>query len=174
MGDFSRSRCRELALQFLYQAEFAGERRPEAVERFWRHYGPLFIFGAGRHRSTLIPFKNVRPIVGRERHIINVSLMAGTPPAYLQELVEGVASHLEELDVFIVRYSEHWRLERMTIVDRNLLRLAIYELLYQPQIPPKVVINEAVEMAKRYGSEGSGGFVNGILDQVRMSVGREV
>jgi N utilization substance protein B len=78
------------------------------------------------------------------------------------------------LDVFIVRYSEHWRLERMTIVDRNLLRLAIYELLYQPNIPAKVVINEAVEMAKRYGSEASGGFVNGILDQVRMSVGREV
>ena len=98
----------------------------------------------------------------------------GAPPAYFKDLVEGVASHLEELDVFIVRYSEHWRLERMTIVDRNLLRLAIYELLYQPKIPPKVVINEAVEMAKRYGSEGSGGFVNGILDQVRMSVGREV
>jgi len=85
-----------------------------------------------------------------------------------------VAAHLEELDVFIVRYSEHWRLERMTIVDRNLLRLAIYELLYHPHIPAKVVINEAVEMAKSYGSEASGGFINGILDQVRMSVGREV
>ncbi len=83
-----------------------------------------------------------------------------------------MASHLEEMDVFIVRYSEHWRLERMTVVDRNLLRLAIYELLYQPHIPPKVVINEAVEMAKRYGSEASGGFINAILDQVRMSVGR--
>jgi N utilization substance protein B len=100
--------------------------------------------------------------------------MEGAPPAYLKELVEGVGSHLEELDAFIVRYSEHWRLERMTIVDRNLLRLAIYELLYQSQIPPKVVINEAVEMAKRYGSEASGGFVNGILDQVRMTLGREV
>ena len=139
MGDYSRSRCREWALQFLYQAEFAGPHRPEAVERFWRHF-----------RTE------------------------DAPPAYLLDLVEGVASHLEELDVFIVRYSEHWRLERMTIVDRNLLRLAIYELLYQPHIPVKVVINEAVEMAKRYGSEASGGFVNGILDQVRMSVGREV
>ena len=59
----------------------------------------------------------------------------------------------------------------MTIVDRNLLRLAIYELIYQPRVPPKVVINEAVEMAKRYGSEESGGFVNAILDQVRLSVG---
>jgi N utilization substance protein B len=139
LGGYSRNRCREWALQFLYQAEFAGPDRPEALERYWHHFEA-----------------------------------EGAPPAYLKDLVEGVASHLEELDVFIVRYSEHWRLERMTIVDRNLLRLAIYELLYQPEIPPKVVINEAVEMAKRYGSEGSGGFVNGILDQVRMSVGREV
>jgi transcription antitermination protein NusB len=59
-------------------------------------------------------------------------------------------------------------------VDRNLLRLAIFELLYQPKIPPKVVINEAVEMAKRYGSEASGAFVNGILDHIREAVGREV
>lgn len=139
MGGYSRNRCRDFALQFLYQAEFAGPHRPEALERFWHHFQA-----------------------------------EGAPPAYFKELVEGVASHLEELDVFIVRYSEHWRLERMTIVDRNLLRLAIYELVYQPKIPPKVVINEAVEMAKRYGSEASGGFVNGILDQVRMSVGREV
>jgi len=139
LGKFSRSQCREWALQFLYQAEFAGPHQPEALERFWRHFQT-----------------------------------EDAPPAYLLELVEGVTSHLEELDVFIVRYSEHWRLERMTIVDRNLLRLAIYELLYQPNIPVKVVINEAVEMAKRYGSEASGGFVNGILDQVRMAVGREV
>ena len=95
-------------------------------------------------------------------------------PAYLGELVAGVAAHQEELDALIGRYSEHWRLERMAVVDRNLLRLAVYELLYLPEIPPKVVINEAVELAKRYGSEDSGGFVNGILDQVRLSVGREV
>ena len=88
-------------------------------------------------------------------------------PAYLRELVAGVASHQEELDALIVRFSEHWRLERMTVVDRNLLRLAAYELLYQAKVPPKVVINEAVEMAKRYGSEDSGAFINGILDQIR-------
>jgi N utilization substance protein B len=118
--------------------------------------------------------KNLGLRVGPVRRITNVSLRESVPPAYLLELVAGVTAHLEELDVFIVRYSEHWRLERMTIVDRNLLRLAIYELLYQPNIPVKVVINEAVELAKRYGSEASGGFINGILDQVRMSVGRKV
>jgi N utilization substance protein B len=138
LAAYSRSRCREWALQFLYQAEFSGPQDPEAVDRFWRHFQK-----------------------------------EGAAPGYLRKLVEGVASHREELDAHIVRHSEHWRLERMTIVDRNLLRLAIYELLYQPRIPPKVAINEAVEMAKRYGSEASGAFVNGILDQVRRSVPRE-
>ena len=64
--------------------------------------------------------------------------------------------------------------QRMAAVDRNLLRLALYELLYQPDIPTKVVINEAIELAKRYGSEESGAFVNGILDRIRQTVGRGV
>jgi len=136
---FSRSRCREWALQFLYQGEFAGQRGREEVSRFWRHFR-------------------------KEDEV----------PAYLEELVDGVASHLEELDALIVRYSEHWRLERMGVVDRNLLRLAAYELLYQPGVPPKVIINEAVELAKRYGTEASGAFVNGILDSIRLAVGREI
>ena len=139
MAYLSRSRCRELALQFLYQAEFAGERREEEVARFWQHFQK-----------------------------------GNQTPAYLLQLVEGVAAHLEELDALIARYSEHWRLERMAAVDRNLLRLAAYELLYQPQVPPKVVINEAVELAKRYGTEVSGAFVNGILDRIRVAAGREV
>jgi N utilization substance protein B len=95
-------------------------------------------------------------------------------PEYLEKLVEGVAAHLEELDALIARYSEHWRLERMGAVDRNLLRLAAFELLYHPQIPPKVVINEAVELAKKYGTEASGAFVNGLLDRIRLAVGREI
>jgi transcription antitermination factor NusB len=170
---YSRSRCREIALQFLYQGEFSGEHRPEAVERFWRHFGPLLIFRAVRTCSPLMSLKNIGLRVGPVRRIIHVSRMEGAPPVHLKTMVEGVTSHRDELDAFIVRYSEHWRLERMTIVDRNLLRVAIYELLYQPEIPPKVVINEAVEMAKRFGSEASGGFVNAILDQVRLSLGRE-
>ena len=174
MAAYSRSRCREWALQFLYQAEFSGERKPEELERFWRHFGPLFILRARRARAAMIPFKNIGLRVGPVRRINHLGLMKGAPSAHLRRMAAGVAAHLEELDAHIVRHSEHWRLERMTIVDRNLLRLAIYELLYQPQVPPKVAINEAVEMAKRYGSEASGAFVNGILDQVRLSVGREV
>jgi N utilization substance protein B len=90
------------------------------------------------------------------------------------ELVDGVSAHQEELDSLIARYSEHWRLERMVAVDRSLLRLSTYELLYQPEIPPKVVLNEAVELAKRYGTEESGAFVNAILDRIRQAMGREV
>jgi N utilization substance protein B len=90
------------------------------------------------------------------------------------KLVEGVVANQEELDKLIRQHSEHWRLERMAAVDRNLLRLALYELLHVPEVPAKVVINEAVELAKKYGSEESGSFINGILDRVRQEVGREV
>ena len=171
MGAYSRSQCREWALQFLYQAEFSGERRPEAVERFWRHFGPLFIFRVRRARSGLFPFKNIGLRAGPVRRIIQLSLVDGVTPAYLQHLVRGVASHLEELDALIVRYSEHWRLERMTVVDRNLLRLAVFELLFKKgEVPPKVVLNEAVELAKCFGSDDSSAFVNGILDQIRAAL----
>jgi transcription antitermination protein NusB len=139
VGAVSRSRCRELALQLLYQTEQVGHRTGEAV-RFYRHF--------------------------QDR--------GGQTPAYLEKLVAGVAAHQEELDALIRQHSEHWRLERMAAVDRNLLRLALYELLHEPKVPAKVVINEAVELAKRYGSEDSSSFINGILDRVRQSVGREV
>ena len=138
MAGISRSRCREWALQLLYQTEYRGHRLGE-VPQFWRHFGK-----------------------GAE------------VPAYLVKLVEGVAAHQKELDTLIRQHSEHWRLERMALVDRNLLRLALYELLHQPEVPVKVVINEAVELAKRYGSEDSGAFINGILDRIRETVGREV
>lgn len=138
MGAVSRSRCRELALQILYQADFIGRREGESA-RFWRHF----------HQGSKVP-------------------------PYLEKLVEGVAGHQEELDALIKQYSEHWRLERMVAVDRNLLRLAVYELLYLPEIPAKVAINEAVELAKRYGTELSGSFVNGVLDQIRQAIGRDV
>jgi len=98
----------------------------------------------------------------------------GQVPPYLVKLVQGVVDNQEELDSLIRQHSEHWRLERMAVVDRNLLRLALYELLHEPDVPAKVVINEAVELAKRFGSEESGSFVNGILDRVRISEGREV
>ena len=83
---------------------------------------------------------------------------------YFYRLVEGVKAHQAELDAYISRFSEHWRLERMAALDRAILRLALFELLHCPEVPPKVALNEAVELAKRFGAENSGAFINGILD----------
>lgn len=88
------------------------------------------------------------------------------PPAreFALSLVRGVMAHLGEIDEQVARQAEHWRLERMAAVDRNILRVALYELMFTPETPPAVVIDEAVELAKRFGSEHSGPFVNGVLD----------
>ncbi|MCJ7441120.1 MAG: transcription antitermination factor NusB, partial [Thermoanaerobaculaceae bacterium] len=79
-------------------------------------------------------------------------------------LVRGVILKLSELDSHLVDQADHWRLERMAAVDRNILRLALYELMFEGDTPPAVVIDEAVEIAKRFGSERSSQFVNGVLD----------
>ena len=84
------------------------------------------------------------------------------------ELINGAYNNRSEIDGLISRFSEHWRLERMPTVDRNILRLAVFELLYRSDIPPKVSINEAVDLGKKYGSEDSGSFINGILDRIRL------
>jgi len=79
-------------------------------------------------------------------------------------LVRGVIARIEELDGRLVEQADNWRLDRMAAVDRNLLRLALYELLFEKETPCAVVIDEAVEIAKRFGSERSSQFVNGVLD----------
>ncbi len=86
---------------------------------------------------------------------------------FANQLLEGVAAHREKIDGIIKRYAKNWSTGRMAIVDRNILRFSIYELLYLPEIPSKVSINEAIEIAKNYGNENSGAFVNGILDRIQ-------
>jgi N utilization substance protein B len=88
---------------------------------------------------------------------------------FAAERVKGVSEHLEEIDAHILACSDHWRVERMAVVDRNILRLAIYELIYQTDVPERVIINEAIELGKRFGTEDSGAFINGVLDQIRSS-----
>lgn len=92
---------------------------------------------------------------------------------FAEQLVLGVYTHREEIDRRIMSASEHWRLERMPVVDRNVLRMAVFEMLFCPDIPPKVSINEAIDLAKSYGSEDSGSFINGILDKVLPRVSAE-
>ena len=83
-------------------------------------------------------------------------------------LLKGVVEEMQELDKKIVKYAANWQLERMAFVDRNIMRLGCYELLFRADIPPKVAINEAVELAKKYSGIESGKFVNAILDKVKI------
>jgi N utilization substance protein B len=92
---------------------------------------------------------------------------------FTKRIVLGVMEHRQEIDRLIEERSENWRLERMTIIDRNILRIAIFELLYCSEIPPKVTLNEAIDLGKRYGSDESGSFINGILDRIQNEVIRK-
>lgn len=91
----------------------------------------------------------------------------GGENGFTERIVLGVLEHCKEIDQLIEKYSENWRLDRMTIIDRNILRMAAFELLYCEEIPPKVTLNEAIDLGKRYGAEESGSFINGILDRIQ-------
>ncbi len=92
--------------------------------------------------------------------------LAAPPDAYAATVVRGVAEHRDEVDAILRKYSEHWALERMPIVDRAVLRIGCYELGWQPELPTGVVISEAVELAKQYSTKDSGRFVNGMLARI--------
>jgi N utilization substance protein B len=83
---------------------------------------------------------------------------------YARRLVDGVHGHLEEIDAVLTRFAEHWKIHRMAVVDRNLLRLGVYELMFLKEIPFPIVINEALEIVKEFSDQEGTQFVNGILD----------
>ena len=133
---------RQMALQMLYQRELGGATTPQVLH----HYNPVDLLEAVRDErpsDTLVRLRASRPRCARR------SL---TPTGSWR----ATASHLDELDELIREQAEHWRLERMSAVDRNVLRLAVFELLYEPDVPKLVVLDEAIELAKRFGSEQSG------------------
>ena len=95
------------------------------------------------------------------------------PERYATELILGVSERAGELDALIVRHANDWALARMPVIDRQLLRLATFELLCRPDVPAAVVLDEAVELAKSYSTENSGRFVNGVLAAVAVELGRD-
>ncbi len=118
-------------------------------------------------------------------HDLNSGENAGTPedfwelrPAkpnvreFATQLIAGVHEHAEEIDRRIARYAENYQLSRMLAVDRNILRLAIYEMNFAADVPPVVAINEAIEIAKKFGADESSRFINGILDRAKQDVAR--
>ena len=141
-----RTRAREFALQVLYELDIAETQEfEEALEDFWKE------------RSTLTdPEKIALEEDKKEPEIRD----------YTERLVRGTLEKKPAIDLLIERYAENWEMRRMACVDRNILRLSTYEILYMGDIPVKVAINEAVELAKRYGEEDSSKFVNGILDRI--------
>lgn len=140
--------AREMAVQMLYQADLAGSSVPEVTAAF-----------------DLADFLRERSEQGEPAN----SAVSGEAPeaySYACRLVEGTRGRLDEIDELIRSRAENWRLERMPAVDRNILRLAVYEMLQETDVPKLVIVDEAVELAKRFGSEQSGRFVNGLLDGI--------
>jgi transcription antitermination factor NusB len=88
-------------------------------------------------------------------------------------LIRGTAERLASIDQVIREIAQNWDIERMAVIDRNVLRMATYELVHCPDIPPKVSINEAIELGKRYSTQNSGGFINGVLDRVKDRYGAQ-
>ena len=93
--------------------------------------------------------------------------------AFATQLVDGTRQHREAIDRRLQGVTRNWDLKRMAIVDRNVLRMAVYELTFCTDVPPKVVINEAIELGKKFSTANSGGFVNGILDRIRIDLESE-
>jgi len=132
----TRHLCRSIALQSLYEWDFRRKQEAE-LNQIIQHN--ISEFGTG--------LKEVK---------------------FIYELIEGVLSHRPEIDNIIEKSAPEWPLAQITIVDRNVLRLGIYELLYADpeEVPPKVAINEAIELAKSFGGDSSGKFINGVLGTV--------
>ncbi len=93
--------------------------------------------------------------------------------SFFTQLTAGVVQNRRAIDAIIERFSKHWKLSRMSCVDRNILRLAVFEMLSCSDIPAKVSINEAIEIGKKFGTEDSGAFINGILDSIRLAMETE-
>lgn len=89
---------------------------------------------------------------------------------FFHRLVNGVQENRTTIDAVVEQFSSNWKLSRMSCVDRNVLRIAVFELLFCADIPPKVSINEAIDVGKRFGTEESGAFINGILDSIRLAI----
>lgn len=138
---------RQMAVQMLFQSDLGGA----SVEEILGHFDPTEFLAS----ETSGADRDWRQLTQAFE--------------YAAGLLRGSLGHREEIDAVIKAQAEHWRLERMPVVDRNILRLAVYELLYESDVPHLVVVDEAIELAKRFGSENSGRFINGLLDGVLKS-----
>ena len=146
-----RTRAREIALMMLTQAELRGQ---EAIDEFEKVL-----------QAT--PADEPEDDDEREMRALRESFSKPEIREFARDLVRGCLDKRSEVDAIISAAAQNWHLRRMAIVDRNILRMAVYEMLHIGEIPAKVSINEAIELGKRFSTKQSGSFINGILDRIR-------
>lgn len=151
----ARHRAREAALQMLYQWEIGGVSAHEAVRTYWpgRDAPP----SADDEHADAVPDVVVDEI-GR---------------TFANALVSGTIARVSETDQLIAAHLKNWRIERVAVIDRLVMRMAIYELVTEPETPAKVIINEAIELARTFSGEEPVPLINGVLDAVRKTLGRD-
>jgi N utilization substance protein B len=149
--------AREMAVQMLYQSDLGGSALPHIFNSFdLAEY--LAREAVSEEKQQGLPTPEEREDFTRRKKRVDEAF------EYAQMLVRGAVENRERIDDLIRGQADNWRLERMPPVDRNILRLAVYEMLHERDTPKLVVLDEAIELAKKFGSEQSGRFVNGLLD----------
>jgi len=152
-----RREARERAVQFLFQHDLNPPDDLSAVlAQFWES-----------QRTAAIAEEKGRATWGEKTELPPPTSDEAAVRSFAEPLILGALEHREESDALIRKFSKNWDLPRIAAVDRNILRLAIYEMLHRDDIPPVVSINEAVDIAKRFSTQDSGKFVNGILDSIK-------
>lgn len=152
-----RREARERAVQFLFQYDLnPAEDLEESLRHFWES-----------QRAAALADEKGPAKWGQPVELPPLSADEVAMRKFAEPLIHGVLEHRDALDDTIRKYAENWELHRIANVDRNILRLAIYEMQFRQDIPPVVSINEAVEIAKKFSTQDSGRFVNGILDKVK-------
>lgn len=149
--------ARERAMQFLFQFDLNPEENLEsALNTYWDSQRAAVIAEEKSKARWNEPF--ILPPISSDEAVVRL---------FADSLIRGVLEKRERLDEEIKRHLKNWDIHRLAVVDRNILRLAIYEMLFRDDIPPVVSINEAIDIAKKYSTEDSGKFVNGILDKIK-------
>ncbi len=152
-----RREARERAVQFLFQHDLnPPEDLDQALDQFW-----------DSQRAAAIAEEKGAARWGQKLQLPPPSAEEAAVRLFAEPMIRGALEHRDEADAIIKKHAQNWDLHRMAAVDRNVLRLAIYEMLHRDDIPPVVSINEAVDIAKKFSTQDSGKFVNGILDKVK-------
>ena len=157
-----RREARERAVQFLFQYDINPgdeEELAQNLNQFWH-----------THRLSESGYEKGNATWGKMVELPDPTTRDASIRVFAEDLIRGVLEKKDELDVKLQKYLRNWDLTRMAVVDRNVLRMAIYELYYREDIPPVVSLNEAIEIAKRFSTKESGKFVNGLLDRIRQDI----